>query len=775
MNPTPTALTSIDHAPPGQRLVDSCRRARRLAIIFCLAAAALAASSTTARANTFTVNTVLDEPADPPDGDCGSTVPVVSPCSLREAIREANANGAVADLIKFSIPGCGTWCTLVLTLPLDPLLADNTTIDGFDGLSSWGNVGSNIKPGVLDWYNPCQNLSFRKPRIAINGPDAGGIPSADQFPFFTLANGLTIGPDASNILIKGLSIYGTADNAIEAMGFGLGTNRTVDSMFIGVLPTGADPGVPNRNQAMGVRQLDGGILNVKSSFVGYNGQVGVDGQASTSVIHVSQNEVFKNGWNTDAHDGIDINGINGSARCNLSRDNTNNTGTPDTREARGDSGSGLEIGSKEAVTTVVLDNNIAEYNTLYRNLSSGVSVRKGVRGNFIRKNVIWENQVGISVNTEGRFPTNRNLLSTNSTFRNHGLGIDLQKYVTPDAPWMGNPDGKTPNDECDIDGSPVLLPEDGSLLNEASNDLQNFPVLTSSKRRKNKTFISGTFNSNPNRWYDIEFFSTPAPDLSPVSGPAADREGKFFLGHTMVHTDGTCNASFIDFPLMSGVPDNHRIFATARLFEDDPLTAGDATTEPWSTSEFSASIKPMQEDNDDFDSDRKRDDVDSDDDNDGKKDDVDSDDDNDGKKDDVDSDDDDDGIKDRDDSRGHKERKDSETDRLPHGQSHSYQMSADSSSLLLVAVAEEALQDAPIPDPDNPLDPPLPPLDQPLVVDIFDPIGNLVATSLPTPGAAVATTVPLAQGLYTVRIRNQSARDVTYDSSFVTREVWPLP
>lgn len=87
-------------------------------------------------------------------------------------------------------------------------------------------------------------------------------------------------------------------------------------------------------------------------------------------------------------------------------------------------------------------------------------------------------------------------------------------------------------------------------------------------------------------------------------------------------------------------------------------------------------------------------------------------------------------------------------------------------------MAEPALLDDPIPDPDEPLDDPLELVEQPLVVEIYDPLGNLVASSPPTPGPALAATVPFAPGIYMVTIRNQGTREVTYDSYRIIRELW---
>jgi CSLREA domain-containing protein len=94
-------------------------------------------------------------------------------------------------------------------------------------------------------------------------------------------------------------------------------------------------------------------------------------------------------------------------------------------------------------------------------------------------------------------------ISENSIHDNNGLGIDL------------NPFGVTPNDPADVDTGP--------------NELQNFPVLTST---------GGTLWSTPNTTFRIEFFSNLACD------PSGHGEGERFLQAINVSTDLLGMASF---------------------------------------------------------------------------------------------------------------------------------------------------------------------------------------------------------------------------------------
>jgi M6 family metalloprotease-like protein len=132
----------------------------------------------------------------------------------------------------------------------------------------------------------------------------------------------------------------------------------------------------------------------------------------------------------------------------------------------------------------------------------------------------------------------------------------------------------------------------------------------------------------------------------------------------------------------------------------------------------------------------------------------DSDDDNDGVSDDQDSDDDGDGIEDEFDSPTKKEKKSKKSDHVAPNVSSSYTMRVTEGSLMVVALVESAQAEL-------------------LTVEIYDPTGSLVGTSLPAPGRALATTVPLSSGDYTVMVRNAAAEAVDYDITLIGQVPWP--
>lgn len=105
-----------------------------------------------------------------------------------------------------------------------------------------------------------------------------------------------------------------------------------------------------------------------------------------------------------------------------------------------------------------------------------------------------------------------NALLGNSIAGSGGLGIDLAI------------DGVTANDPGDSDTGP--------------NNLQNFPVVTSATvAASNQVTIVGSFNSQHDSYYRIEFFANATPNSSGYG------EGQRYLGFVNLRTDGSGNAS----------------------------------------------------------------------------------------------------------------------------------------------------------------------------------------------------------------------------------------
>ena len=140
----------------------------------------------------------------------------------------------------------------------------------------------------------------------------------------------------------------------------------------------------------------------------------------------------------------------------------------------------------------------------------------------------------------------RTSMRGNSIFSNGGLGIDL------------SPEGVTANDHNDAD--------------TGSNNLQNFPVLTSVISAGNSTSIQGTLNSTPNATFQIDFYSNAALD------PSGNGEGANFFGSTSVTTDANGHANInVTFPLSLGSQRVVTATATDADGNTSEFSMGDAT------------------------------------------------------------------------------------------------------------------------------------------------------------------------------------------------------
>ncbi len=158
-------------------------------------------------------------------------------------------------------------------------------------------------------------------------------------------------------------------------------------------------------------------------------------------------------------------------------------------------------------------------------------------------------------------------------------------------------------------------------------------------------------------------------------------------------------------------------------------------------------------DDDDYDDDCQRDDEDSDDDNDGTHDDYDNDDDNDGVSDDSDSDDDNDGIDDEFDQESTKESQTKSSSQAAANSESSHSSNSAPGTLAFIALVETA----PTAN---------------ATVEIRDPNGAVVATAATVAGRAVATTVPLSSGNYTVKVLNPSSTPLDYQLTIIKRVNW---
>ncbi|WP_235116465.1 putative Ig domain-containing protein [Desmonostoc muscorum] len=163
----------------------------------------------------------------------------------------------------------------------------------------------------------------------------------------------------------------------------------------------------------------------------------------------------------------------------------------------------------------------------------GVGLQSSASNNTIGGTGTGEGNV-IAFNWQGGVYTYNastgNGILSNLIFSNSGLGIDLGL------------NGVTRNDLGDGD--------------TGSNQLQNFPVLTSAMSGNGTTVIAGTLNSIPNSIFRIEFFANSRLDSTGYG------EGQTYLGFVSTITDGLGNANF-SINLATSVSVGHFITATA--------------------------------------------------------------------------------------------------------------------------------------------------------------------------------------------------------------------
>jgi hypothetical protein len=470
------------------------------------------------------------------------------PGSLRQAILDANT-AASNDIIAFDIPtsdpnfvtpaglDCDStnngipdapacWWRISLSSSLPAITGNGTEIRGLTQPTNAnpGVVGTVIAVGVDGTTLPQKT----RPEVAIKGNNFDAI---------------IIDGNATGIVVEGLAIYDATNGVVVTSGTTSHPVATLRNLLVGTLPDGSDPGIAERNLNSGVVVNNLAQVTVTTSYVGLNGQSGINALQNGSVLHAIFNEVFGNGWNSDDHDGIDVNGIDSDVQFNYVHHNTNHDAVLGVPAPDTNSGNGIELGTQPAGTGHIL----VENNTVEGNVSAGIAIQNGSSGDTIRKNVVTGNAVGVSVVNENSVQTNNNAITQNRMFDNAGLGIDLH---APGA--VGPYDGVTRNDASDADAGP--------------NNLTNFPVIVQAHILDANLVVSGFAEPGT----VIEFFIA-APDSS-----------GFGEGRTLLATATEGSAKDTDSgtgsygPTVNGVTVSNGTISANRF--SFTLTASDVTT-----------------------------------------------------------------------------------------------------------------------------------------------------------------------------------------------------
>jgi len=518
------------------------------------------------------------------------------PGSLRQAITDANATPDL-DTINFSIGSgvqtinVGSTTGLALPIITSPLTIDGTTQPGYPGsplielngasaaggganglyiaagsstikalvINRFGGLGIKIEPlggniiagnfigtdvtGTVDLGNSLGGVAINSlgndtiggtaagARNVISGNDSFGI--AIEGVGGNLVQGNYIGTDVTgtadlgNSGVAGVLILSSSNNTIGGTSVGARnvisgnddegieihtTGNLVQGNYIGTDVSGtADLGNTNNGVAIidvGSNTIGGTTAGARNVISGNNSHgIGIIGNGMTG------NLVQGNYIGTDVTGTLDLgNSADGVKVDNAANNNTiGGTAAGARNIISGNNLYGIQFFGAEG--------NVVQGNYIGTDLNGTAGLGNSSHGVVIdsSNNTIGGTTVGaaniVAFNggdgvLVGCCTGAGNAIQSNAIFSNTGLGIGLLS------------DGVTPNDPCDPDGG--------------SNNLQNFPLLTSAST----TSIQGTLNSTPNTTFTIQFFANASCD------PSGNGEGQTLVGSSTATTDASCDANF---------------------------------------------------------------------------------------------------------------------------------------------------------------------------------------------------------------------------------------
>jgi CSLREA domain-containing protein len=538
-------------------------------------------------ATTITVNSSDDTVAN--DGHC----------TMREAIAAANNNlasgampgecaagqpGPVVDTIVFNIPGSGVHTITPATSYAQ--IGDIVFIDGYTQPGAHANTLSVGDDALLLIAFDAHNLTdplFYFHGSKFGGGESGGstvrglaIHHFDHASAFGVGTGF--GNGANNITLQGNLIgTGADDNSnappiscVSSTGLIVGgaapaarnvitaagsdgvelnqcSNGIVQGNYIGL---SADGAAKFGNLFNGIEAIQGGNGNLIGGPNPGEGNVIAGTTQSAIKIDTSDGAIIQGNFlGTDASGTGPIGNPFG-----VILSSTNNTliGGPAEGEGNVISGNSFGMRSDQAVATTVQGN------------AFGVDVTGSPLPNVASAILIASGSVASQGLIGGTAPGEGNVIANNC-----GAGVNIQNGVTQWA-ILGNSIAENAGFGIALqNGTPTNNdPGDGDI---GSNDLQNYPVLTSASVNGGVANISGTFNSAPSKQYRLEFFSSIECNKSGFG------EGRTLLGFKNVTTDGSGNANF--GPLtFSGAPNDQTAFSAT------------ATDPDGNTSEFSPCV-----------------------------------------------------------------------------------------------------------------------------------------------------------------------------------------
>jgi IPT/TIG domain-containing protein/S-layer family protein len=467
---------------------------------------ALAFSVSAAPAATFTVTTTADS----------------GPGSLRQAILDANA-AAGLDTIDFNIAGGGPFVITPLTvLPgmTGPTALDATTQPGYSGfpliqIADFSGAGLRLTGGSSTIRGFCVRgfsagiqleSSGNHVESCFIGTDATGTiaaPNGTGVVVQSGANGNTIGgaaAGAGNLIsgnATGIQLVNNADNVIQgnligtdASGVsGLGNSEgIVATLTTNLLIGGSGPGEGNvisTSVGNAIHLTIGSGARIQGNRIGTNA-AGTEALPNDYGIYAGNHPGLLVGGDFDAGEGnlISANKTDGVFIASAGSVVKGNTiGTDFTGLEGLGNGKGIELDTSAVGTTI-----------------GGIAAGEA--------NVVAYNATGVLNHGV------QNSIRGNPIFFNAGLGID------------NSPTGVTKNDALDID--------------TGSNQLQNFPFISSVDYAAVQVTVHGILKSSPSTTYDLDFYESP----SCTPRPRDLLQSAYYLGSSQVTTNGAGDGTF---------------------------------------------------------------------------------------------------------------------------------------------------------------------------------------------------------------------------------------
>jgi hypothetical protein len=482
------------------------------------------------------------------------------PGSLRQAILDANANPG-SDTINFNITGSSLKIQPLLGLPdiTDPVVIDGSTQPGFAGAPIVELNGS--KSATRAFFVNAPGSTIRS--LVINGFSTGAI---------------NIGTAAAGSHVEGCYIGTDVTGKIAIPNTGPGVSVLSSNNIIGgttvsarnVISGNSDAGVRVRmfccqggNTTISGNVIQGNYIGVTAQgdkALG-NGREGID--ISTSAPDVFVTNTLVGGTTPGAGNVISGNFTDGIGIGSFQTTGTTVQGNRIGTSANGMSkipngGDGIHIdlgnnnvigGSAPGAGNVISGNGKVSSGLGRGNGISVGSLNNIIQGNFIGTDATGTGPLGnmddgifggrnTTVGGTGagegnviafnglRGISNNGAIATANSYRGNSIHSNGTSG-SPFTPGLGielGPAGPNANDPGDSD--------------TGANNLQNFPIITSTMAAAGSTNVKGSLNSSAGSSFNLDFYRNSSCD------PSGNGEGEHFIGSQLVTTDASGNANF---------------------------------------------------------------------------------------------------------------------------------------------------------------------------------------------------------------------------------------